>query len=192
MRSKKYLKLFILMIGIIFIGTNVVKADVQIDTNGGDYIEINARNYFNNCPLNIIKKVDTNGNVVFCADHDMPLPFSGNGTYTWTRSGTSAQSSAVAYIFENADDMSVNAKNVLLKAKSFDECSKKFSILSLDYQPKNETQSEAFETLKVLFGQKEAHSGQKSDGDIMTHKKIASDEKGNTSKGLLAMLKGNK
>lgn len=103
MRSKKYLKLFILMIGIIFIGTNVVKADVQIDTNGGDYIEINARNYFNNCPLNIIKKVDTNGNVVFCADHDMPLPFGGNGTYTWTRSGTSAQSSAVAYIFENAD-----------------------------------------------------------------------------------------
>lgn len=91
------------MIGIIFIGTNVVKADVQIDTNGGDYIEINARNYFNNCPLNIIKKVDTNGNVVFCADHDMPLPFGGNGTYTWTRSGTSAQSSAVAYIFENAD-----------------------------------------------------------------------------------------
>ena len=84
------------------------------------------------------------------------------------------------------------AKNVLLKAKSFDECSKKFSILSLDYQPKNETQSEAFETLKVLFGQKEAHSGQKSDGDIMTHKKIASDEKGNKSKGLLAMLKGNK
>ena len=103
MRSKKYLKLFILMIGVIFIGTNVIKADVQIDTNGGDYIEINAKNYFNNCPLNIIKKVDTNGNAVFCADHDMPLPFGGNGTYTWTRSGTSAQSSAVAYIFENAD-----------------------------------------------------------------------------------------
>lgn len=103
MRSKKYLKLFILMIGVIFIGTNMVKADIQINTNGGDYTEINARNYFNNCPLNIIKKVDTNGNVVFCADHDMPLPFSGNGTYTWTRSGTSAQSSAVAYIFENAD-----------------------------------------------------------------------------------------
>ena len=103
MRSKKYLKLFILMIGIIFIGTNVVKADVQINTSGNDYTEINARNYFNNCPLNIIKKVDTNGNVVFCADHDMPLPFGGNGIYTWTRSGTSAQSSAVAYIFENAD-----------------------------------------------------------------------------------------
>ncbi|UKI26492.1 MAG: hypothetical protein L6V91_06825 [Bacilli bacterium] len=43
MRSKKYLKLFILMIGVIFIGTNAVKADVQIDTNGGDYIEINAK-----------------------------------------------------------------------------------------------------------------------------------------------------
>ena len=84
------------------------------------------------------------------------------------------------------------AKNVLLKAKSFDECSKKFSIISLDYQPKNENQSEAFETLKVLFGQKEAHSGQKSDGDIMTHKRIDSEQKGTKSKGLLAMLKGEK
>lgn len=84
------------------------------------------------------------------------------------------------------------AKNVLLKAKSFDECSKKFNILCLDYQPKNETQSEAFETLKALFGQKKTHSGKNSDGEILTHKKINSEEKGNKKKGLLAMLKGQK
>ena len=91
------------MIGVIFIGTNIVKADVQIDTNAATYEEIKGSAVFANCPLTVIKKVDTDGNVVFCADHDMPLPWGGNGTYTWTRSGTSAQSQAVGYIFEHAD-----------------------------------------------------------------------------------------
>lgn len=108
MRSKKYFKLFVLMIGVMFICLSGVKADeISIDTNANTYEEVKCANYFSNCSLTAIKKVDTNGNVVFCADHSMPLPNGGNGTYTWSNDGTSTNSDAVAYIFENADTSSL-------------------------------------------------------------------------------------
>ena len=104
MRSKKYLKLFILMIGVIFIGANIVKADIQIDTSDfTTYVDIKGTAVFANCPLTVIQKVDTDGNVAFCADHDMPLPIGGNGIYTWRERGTSAKSQEVGYIFKHAD-----------------------------------------------------------------------------------------
>lgn len=93
------------MIGIIFIGTNVVKADIQIDTNGGQefYSDVICEEYFYKCKLKTLRKVTTDRNIAFCAVHNMPMPTAGNGTYAWTKSGTSAHSSAVAYIFKNVD-----------------------------------------------------------------------------------------
>ena len=44
------------------------------------------------------------------------------------------------------------AKEVLKKAKSFDECSKSMDIVLKDYLPKNEEQINALNLLKIIFG----------------------------------------
>lgn len=60
------------------------------------------------------------------------------------------------------------AKSVISKAKSFDECSQKFNIMLNDYTPKNTAQQNAFETLKILFGIKEIKESTPSDFKVPT------------------------
>ena len=89
--EKKILKLFILLIGVFFIGISGVKADdIVIYAGDNNYQEINCNNYFTNCSLTAIWKKTTDGEVVYCSQHSVAMPNGGDTRYTWTRSGTSS------------------------------------------------------------------------------------------------------
>lgn len=102
------------MIGVIFIGTNIVKADIEINTGAGTYEQINGNSVFHgmNSDFSIIKKIgkDLNDNstiTLFCANHLMPLPNGGTGTYTWNYyEKLQNYSQEVGYIFEETDTSS--------------------------------------------------------------------------------------
>lgn len=105
MRSKKILKLFILMIGVFFIGLNGIKADeFTIYAGSTNYQEINCNAYFTNCGLTAIRKITTDGDTVYCAYHETKMPNGGDSRYTWTRTGEAANSKALGYILENGPE----------------------------------------------------------------------------------------
>lgn len=113
MRSKKILKLFILMIGVFFIGLSGVKAEeFTIYAGDNNYEQINCNAYFTNCSLSAIRKKTTAGDVVYCAKHDINMPKAGSTNYTWTRKGTATNSAALGYIFQNGSGSS--AKDYLI------------------------------------------------------------------------------
>lgn len=114
MRSKKILKLFILMIGVFFIGLSGVKAEeFTIYAGDNNYEQINCNAYFTNCSLSAIRKRTTNGDVVYCAQHDISMPKASSTNYIWTRSGTAVNSVALGYIFQNGSGSS-SAKDYLI------------------------------------------------------------------------------
>lgn len=105
MRSKKILKLFILMIGVFFIGLNGIKADeFTIYAGSTNYQEINCNAYFTNCGLTAIRKITTDGDTVYCAHHETKMPNGGDSRYTWTRTGEATNSRALGYILENGPE----------------------------------------------------------------------------------------
>ena len=112
--EKKILKLFILLIGVFFIGISGVKADdIVIYAGDNNYQEINCNNYFTNCSLTAIWKKTTDGEVVYCSQHSVAMPNGGDTRYTWTRSGTSSNKEALGYIFQNSSGGS-SAKDYLI------------------------------------------------------------------------------